>query len=50
MGSVNDLKNPSNNTDVDKLGMDKLKTIPPLSNVIIEVASFDTQKMQNPEI
>lgn len=28
----------------------KIKSILPVSNVIVEVASFDTQKMQNPEI
>ena len=28
----------------------KLKRILPISDVIIEVASFDTQKMQNPEM
>ncbi len=28
----------------------KIKAILPVSNVIVEVASFDTQKMQNPEI
>ena len=30
--------------------VNKIKSILPISNVIIEVASFDTQKMQNPEI
>ena len=30
--------------------VDKIKSLMPISEVIIEVASFDTQKMQNPEI
>jgi len=30
--------------------IEKVKKILPISNIIIEIASFDTQKMQNPEI
>ena len=30
--------------------IEKLKEILPVSNIVIEVASFDTQKMRNPEI
>ncbi len=30
--------------------VEKIKELLPISNVIVEVASFDTQKMQNPEI
>jgi len=30
--------------------IEKIKKILPVSNIVVEVASFDTQKMQNPEI
>ncbi|GAI50482.1 unnamed protein product, partial [marine sediment metagenome] len=30
--------------------IDRLKRILPISKIVVEVASFDTQKMQNPEI